>query len=695
MNIIGGDFNGDGKNDLMVQDTSAASGHLYFYPGNGTGTFGTRTDLGANYGGLRLTAIDFNNDHKLDLLAIYPGNDHLYFYPGTGTGTLGTRTDLGVGWTNFQLTAGDFTGDGKDDFAADDTTNHKVYVYPGTGSGTFSARIPQADTWTSYGIPVAGRFDYGSGLGIAATDSSSHVRTWSGDGAGHFSGALTATTAYTGSRTLYSYDDDGNTRTQSGPAGTAVYRYDPAADLTATILPTGNGYTEKRSYDNDGRLTEISSTKGSTTFADWQLTLDEAGQLQRVDVNRSGKPASHQYYTYDSAGLLLTDCTSATLAAQCPAADATAGTTYTYDGVGNRTTATTAGTLTTYTYDAADQLSNALTGNKTTSYTYDKNGNQTGDGTNTFTYDATSHLSSLTTPSATYTYGYDAEGNRTSASKAGTGLLRNTIWDPNYDLPQVAAEYGASGSLIAAYQYNPLEQIQSQTTSAAAPFYYHHDQLGSVTDITDTAGALQTSYSYTAYGALTQTDTATNPPTNRFTYTGQYKEPTTNAAGYDLRARNYDPTTGRFTSTDPIQLRPSDPYTSAYSYAGNSPTNGIDPSGQNWLDPITSRLQAIGSGLKESAELPFTFVGDLADAVSGRNGGAGNFLDTYFPIRPAYRLYRAAEMLHNQGCDQLADQYDAAGDQLTQQLAVTVLGGFKGGWSRYISRRRRDPARCR
>jgi hypothetical protein len=57
------------------------------------------------------------------------------------------------------------------------------------------------------------------------------------------------------------------------------------------------------------------------------------------------------------------------------------------------------------------------------------------------------------------------------------------------------------------------------------------------------------------------------------------------------------------------------------------------------------------------------------------------FLDSNFPVRPAYRLCRAADMLRQQGCTQLADQYDAAGDQLTQQIAVVGLGGLSG-WMR-------------
>ncbi|WNM29758.1 RHS repeat-associated core domain-containing protein [Streptomyces sp. Li-HN-5-11] len=567
----------------------------------------------------RLISLDFNGDGKCDVLAINSTDGHLYFYPGKGDGTLGTRTDLGQGWGAFQLTPGDFNGDGKPDFAADDTSAHKLYVYPGTGAGTFATRILQADDWTPYGQPVTGRFDAGTNLDIAATDTSNHLRWWRGDGAGHLSGAAIATAPASGQKTTYGYDDDSRQTSQTGPSGTLAYAYDPAGNLTSTTLPAANGYTEKRSYDNAGRLTSIGSTKGTTTLANWQLTLDDAGRPTRVDATRLGKPASYEYYTYDSAGRLLTDCTSATVAAQCP--DTTVGTTYTYDGVGNRLTATTGGTTTTYTYDAADQLNTAVTGTTTRTYTYDNNGNQTGDGTDTYAYDATNHLVSLTTPSATFTYGYNADGDRTTASKTGTGLQRTTVWDPNNDLPQAAADYNGNGTLTATYQYNPLEQIQSQTLPSGVAYFHHHDQLGSVTDLTDANGQSQSSWTYTAYGQSTQTDTATHPPANPFTYTGQYTEPTTPAAGYNLRARNYDPTTGRFTATDPIHLRQGEPYTSAYTYAGDQPTYAVDPSGRCWwipnsgskscwttkipgtdLIPFASSMNAIGNSIADACK---------------------------------------------------------------------------------------------
>jgi RHS repeat-associated protein len=164
----------------------------------------------------------------------------------------------------------------------------------------------------------------------------------------------------------------------------------------------------------------------------------------------------------------------------------------------------------------------------------------------------------------------DADGNRTAAAKGGT-RLRTTTWDINGSLATIGTEYGPTGALAAEYQYNPLQQIQAQTTSSGT-FFHHPDQLGSVTDVTDKNGAAQRHYSYAAFGEATTTDAAENPPVNPFTYAGAYTEPATSAAGYYLRARNYDPTTGRLTSTNPSTPSVSNPYVSAYAYADNTPT---------------------------------------------------------------------------------------------------------------------------
>ncbi|MFB8103170.1 toxin glutamine deamidase domain-containing protein [Streptomyces sp. NPDC056007] len=92
-------------------------------------------------------------------------------------------------------------------------------------------------------------------------------------------------------------------------------------------------------------------------------------------------------------------------------------------------------------------------------------------------------------------------------------------------------------------------------------------------------------------------------------------------------------------------------------------------------------LGIFGNAFVDVVKSPFVFLGDAQDAFTGENGGAGAFLDKYLPVRPSYRLYRAEYMLRQQGCDALADLYAEAADELTQQLAVTGLGGLTG-WRR-------------
>ncbi len=529
-----------------------------------------------------------------------------------------------------------------------------------------------------------GRFDSATHQGIIAPDNANRLRTWNGDGKGHLTGAAIATGPATGSKVTYGYDADGRRTSQSGPAGTLSYAYDPAGRLTSSTLPTANGHTEKRAYDNAGRLNTVTNSKNGDVLTSRQLTLDDVGRTTRIADTRAGQAASYQYYTYDSADRLITDCVSGTQATSCP--DLPDATTYTYDSVGNRKTQTKAGATTTYTYDGADQLTATTTGSNHRGFTYDADGNQTSDGANTFAYDAKNQLTALTTESGTYAFTYDADGHRTKAVK-GTTVLRTTSWDLNGSLATIGAEYNPSGTMTAEYQYNPLGQVQAQT-AGGSNYYFHHDQLGSVTDVTDAAGTSRIRYDYTAFGEATRTDLAANPPTNPFTYTGAYTEPATSAAGYYLRARNYDPATGRFTGTDPAGLTTGTPSISAYAYANNTPTRYTDPTGWSPDDPTDDHVESLGEGLKvfgegfvQGLKMPFEFVGDVYNAFTGANGGAGGFFDKYLPVRPAYRLYRAAEMFRDQGCEALYDVYSKAADELAGQIALTGLGGLSG-WQR-------------
>jgi hypothetical protein len=50
-----------------------------------------------------------------------------------------------------------------------------------------------------------------------------------------------------------------------------------------------------------------------------------------------------------------------------------------------------------------------------------------------------------------------------------------------------------------------------------------------------------------------------------------------------MRAREYDPSTGRFMSQDPVAAAPTDPYVADYLYTNDNPVTRIDPSGRDWF----------------------------------------------------------------------------------------------------------------
>lgn len=138
-----GDFNSDGKLDAVV-----ASGGTTKYPGsgvavslgNGDGTFtlatGSPISLGKN-----LSAIvtgDFNSDGKLDLVVTDSGGNAVMILLGNGDGTFGTATTISVGNQPGAIVAGDFNDDGNLDLAIANYGDGTVTLLLGNGDGTFT-----------------------------------------------------------------------------------------------------------------------------------------------------------------------------------------------------------------------------------------------------------------------------------------------------------------------------------------------------------------------------------------------------------------------------------------------------------------------------------------------------------------------------------------------------------------------------
>jgi RHS repeat-associated protein len=256
--------------------------------------------------------------------------------------------------------------------------------------------------------------------------------------------------------------------------------------------------------------------------------------------------------------------------------------TYTYDPVGNRLTETSDAGTTTFVYDDADRLmSTTAPGNVVTSYTFDANGNQIAAGSESFTYDLADRLATATIGSTTETYTYAGDGVRLSAS-TGSQAAKTTkfLWDRSFGLPQLALERNGHDALLRDYRYG-LDLLSQQAGNKT--YLYHYDGLGSVTDVTGSTGSSVWWSDYYPYGALRTQGKAGGgngaPAVQPFNFAGEQLDAVTGL--YHLRARQYDPGTGRFLTTDPAVVSAVDPYVGAYVYATDRPTLLVDPSGRD------------------------------------------------------------------------------------------------------------------
>jgi RHS repeat-associated protein len=133
----------------------------------------------------------------------------------------------------------------------------------------------------------------------------------------------------------------------------------------------------------------------------------------------------------------------------------------------------------------------------------------------------------------------------------------------------VAEEYSSGGAITAKRVFGPWpDELLGVLTATAS--YVHRDALGSVTRITDSAGSTSGSSRYFAFGSYREQIGSQD----RYAFVS--RESQLSGSLYYMRARYYDPTTGRFLSADPAGL--SGAY-NLYAYVGNNPVNFGDPSG--------------------------------------------------------------------------------------------------------------------
>jgi hypothetical protein len=168
--LVAGDFNGDGKLDLVTPNVGYNGGAIAVAVllGNGDGTFQNGVLYGTGPGPAGLAAADFNGDGTLDLAVADAGSSSISILLGLGNGTFVAKTDYPAGAAD-SLTTDDFNNDGKLDLAASDYRNG-VAVLLGNGDGTFQPAASFPAGQESFGV-AAGDFRHDGNTDLAVTDA--------------------------------------------------------------------------------------------------------------------------------------------------------------------------------------------------------------------------------------------------------------------------------------------------------------------------------------------------------------------------------------------------------------------------------------------------------------------------------------------------------------------------------------------
>src|SRR6266480_442149 len=268
-----GDFNGDGKVDVIVVCSTGCSASASIFFGNGDGTLKPPVPLNQSLGNMYSEAVsgDFNGDGKLDLLLLTPdfgSGATMAILVGNGDGTFQAPVTYAVPIAPY-LVLGDFNGDGKPDVAiAGGLNGGVVSILINKGDGTFKSPVNYSVAGNVQGLAAGdlnadGKVD----LVVPSGGTSATISVLLGNGDGSFGSPIVYT-----SNLLSIY---------SASIAVADFNGDGKLDLAVT------------NSEGPSNVVDIVLGNGDGTFQNPPL-LYSAGLLPTglvsLDVNGDGKP---------------------------------------------------------------------------------------------------------------------------------------------------------------------------------------------------------------------------------------------------------------------------------------------------------------------------------------------------------------------------------------------------------------------
>jgi RHS repeat-associated protein len=250
--------------------------------------------------------------------------------------------------------------------------------------------------------------------------------------------------------------------------------------------------------------------------------------------------------------------------------------TYTYDLLGNITSKSDYADNYLYTGTGPHAVSSVTNqGQPKASFTYDANGNMiTGDGRQ-LGFDNLDRPITVTMGSTVVQFRYAPDGTRYVQSTSG-GTNNEYYVDKLFE--QVETGTSIEGRT---HVSDIVEVVQSQTRKVR---YRHQDRLGSLEAATTETGTEDLAYGhgYDAFGDPRSRDWQSSSDqmgqTDERGFTGH--EHLDNLRLIHMNGRVYDYKLGRFLSVDPIISNPANSQSiNPYSYIGNNPLSGVDPTG--------------------------------------------------------------------------------------------------------------------